>query len=669
MAGNPILTYLPLNGTLAGTDRNGAFTATGSGALRWQPAQNARINLIPNSRAATAITGWQGQNGVTITREVDAFGMTYFRLVNPGGSVYAQMIANSAQIGARWKPAANGLTYTLSFDVKCVSGYNVLRSSYRATTLTGSYVTNVSSIDTTIGSSWQRVVITGVVTVGADYDSLSMDFANTTTNAHEWLISNIVIEYGSVPNATYFDGNSPGCSWLDPSTGQLGTAHASPSCNQVTAWIEEGTTNLCRNSSVEAASLVGDPNLLGAGTIITKDATSAFLGSASAKVVCDGSGSQQGILFGSGNLGDTSTARTFTGSVYVRGSGTLRYYTRCEYADLSVEDSADLTVTLTNQWQRIVANPKTANTGKQLRYVYIQARTNTAQAVTFWADCAQVEEKSYATSYTDGSLGTGYSWAGTAHASASTREGVSIYAGTAGRISKDSGEIAAKYSVQIPADAASHRFVFNHYNSGSSDSRIYLTNYGSSGTKMALGLGSSTVLVQDSASLVMGSWYNAGIKWDGSLGSLYKEGSLVGSPTAYSGMTASPANFFIGANNGTIQHLNGLIGPVAIYDAPLSDARRALVNTAIDNYDDLWSLFEEWDTQLQPVDLLALQSGQATAGVTAEAQPVDLLALQSGQATAGVTAELAVLELDMMGEELVATARRPFPYLVTWRSP
>jgi hypothetical protein len=40
---------------------------------------------------------------------------------------------------------------------------------------------------------------------------------------------------------------------------------------------------------------------------------------------------------------------------------------------------------------------------------------------TYYVDALQVEEKGYATTYCDGSLGVGYSWSGTAHASTSTR--------------------------------------------------------------------------------------------------------------------------------------------------------------------------------------------------------------------------------------------------------
>lgn len=82
------------------------------------------------------------------------------------------------------------------------------------------------------------------------------------------------------------------------------------------------------------------------------------------------------------------------------------------------------------------------------------------------------------------------------------------------------------------------------------------------------------------------------------------------------------------------------------------------------------TLTGENDGEIAPLTVNATPQPLAgSAGVTADAQPYDLLALQSGQATAGVAAEVDALDMSMMGEELVATARRPFPYLVTWRSP
>lgn len=111
-------------------------------------------------------------------------------------------------------------------------------------------------------------------------------------------------------------------------------------------------------------------------------------------------------------------------------------------------------------------------------------------------------------------------------------------------------------------------------------------------------------------------------------------------------------------------------GPLACYSGPLSDARRLLAIAACDSNGgiDLWALFEEWEGIVQPADLLALQSGQATAGVTAELAPIDLLPLQSGRATAGVRAEGQAMENGEWGE-VVATVPQPFPASVEWRAP
>lgn len=71
MATNPIRAYLPANGTLAGRDRSGVFTATGSGAVRYDPSgtgfiiEEATTNLVTNPWRAVNNTGWSATNGST----------------------------------------------------------------------------------------------------------------------------------------------------------------------------------------------------------------------------------------------------------------------------------------------------------------------------------------------------------------------------------------------------------------------------------------------------------------------------------------------------------------------------------------------------------------------------------------------------------------------------
>ena len=63
---NPMLMFMPLSGSLVGYERNNptsrahaspkSFTATGSGAVRYQAASGARINLVKNPRLASDAT-------------------------------------------------------------------------------------------------------------------------------------------------------------------------------------------------------------------------------------------------------------------------------------------------------------------------------------------------------------------------------------------------------------------------------------------------------------------------------------------------------------------------------------------------------------------------------------------------------------------------------------
>ena len=70
-------------------------------------------------------------------------------------------------------------------------------------------------------------------------------------------------------------------------------------------------------------------------------------------------------------------------------------------------------------------------------------------AEQFWWDGAQVEAKSYATSYCDGTLGTGYAWTGTAHNSTSTRAASSASLDPAGILAPGSGALAFRITPTI----------------------------------------------------------------------------------------------------------------------------------------------------------------------------------------------------------------------------
>lgn len=156
--------------------------------------------------------------------------------------------------------------------------------------------------------------------------------------------------------------------------------------------VEEGTTNLLTadQSSVET-DLTGFTVI---GGTLSRDTTKAWRGSASLKVVTQGSTSQEGFYIFP--MPTASPNTVYTASVYLKGSGTVKL----ELAVLpggSVVNSQ--IITLNNSWQRVTV---TGTTKSDTTNVYLLVRTTTVQAITFWADGLQIEQKSYATSWTLG---------------------------------------------------------------------------------------------------------------------------------------------------------------------------------------------------------------------------------------------------------------------------
>lgn len=430
--------------------------------------------------------------------------------------------------------------------------------------------------------------------------------------------------------------------WLDPRTGILGTAHASPSVERAQFWVEEATTNLLPNPGAENAAVFGASGVNAA--VVTKDSTRAYMGASSFKVVTPGAIGNEGIQINtSSGLGFTGAASPFIGSFWHFGAGSFQTWTRIVYADASVLDTAITPYTGTNGWQRIVTPVATVDPAKTVSTIYLMGRTLSAtpQALTFYVDCAQIEQKSYLTSYCDGSLGTGYTWAGTAHASASSRAGAGVTMPVSSRVSTVAGAAMIRAWASGGTPAANKLMVVGQWGLNPGDAidlgwtpslgRLsgYWTTNGSSGGGQRL---------TASGTFPVATWKTAYAGWTATDNYLATNNDALAAfarTLAPYGNTGAVVTLYVGALAGGVQALDGYIGPVITYESPLSDARRALVNTAIDSNGatDLWTLFEEWEAIGSPADLLALQSGQATAGVKAEGQPVNLLALQSGDAS------------------------------------
>lgn len=153
--------------------------------------------------------------------------------------------------------------------------------------------------------------------------------------------------------------------------------------------IEEGTTNLltANQSSVETNTAGFISN--NTGTTLTQDTTVAHSGNASLKVVTDGTKNFQGVAL----YATVTSGLSYTFSIYLKGSGTVKI-------TLSGALSAGKDVVLSNDWVRYTITATASARGSASMVVHTNAQL---LATTFYADCLQLEQKAYATTWQIGS--------------------------------------------------------------------------------------------------------------------------------------------------------------------------------------------------------------------------------------------------------------------------
>ncbi|HAY21400.1 MAG TPA: hypothetical protein DCY27_04380, partial [Desulfobacterales bacterium] len=161
--------------------------------------------------------------------------------------------------------------------------------------------------------------------------------------------------------------------------------------------VEEGTTNLLSDNQASVETDLTGLAAWDAGTTLSRDTVEHWHGSASLKVVTNGSVAFQG--FRTSSI-DVTASLTYTASAWLKGAGNLR---------LAIEErnSSDNAIgnTIANfalpddgQWHRYTVTKAFGATGVKARLIVIT--NNLAQALTFYADGMQIEQKSYATSWT-----------------------------------------------------------------------------------------------------------------------------------------------------------------------------------------------------------------------------------------------------------------------------
>jgi len=178
---------------------------------------------------------------------------------------------------------------------------------------------------------------------------------------------------------------------------------------------EEATTNLVTNPSFETNTTGWTNYTSGSPTgTRTRVTTHALAGTYSYELVKTGGGTTD--RWGAYRGVSVVSGQTYTFSAWIKvtaitgGNQAVRIYCQNNITATSAFLYG------TGDWRRVSLTATATGTGTANFYIWIDDCTT----ATIYIDAVQVENKAYATPYVDGSMATG-TWAGTAHASASSR--------------------------------------------------------------------------------------------------------------------------------------------------------------------------------------------------------------------------------------------------------
>ncbi len=143
---------------------------------------------------------------------------------------------------------------------------------------------------------------------------------------------------------------------------------------------------------------------------------------------------------------------------------------------------------------------------------------------TLYIDGIQLEQKSYPTTYADGTLGTGYSWSGTAHESTSTRTAANVqYAGGTSNFTTDEGSMSlwVKSNLSQSQIASTIQGILNYETSGDGF-RLEYNAYPTAEFRLNKVVGYSNNIAYKQVNIAANTWYHLAATWNSTTGiSLY----------------------------------------------------------------------------------------------------------------------------------------------------
>ena len=232
--------------------------------------------------------------------------------------------------------------------------------------------------------------------------------------------------------------------------------------------IEEGTTNLVTNPAFRSAATGWAVNNSDAGLCtgsrVTDDYPTptdySFAAAYKAEVTTAGDVDSSACI----DLGSLSADTKYAISFWVKTedsfSATNGVYITSG-AGLQGTKSTKMDYTATSTWQRVTGTVTTGSGQSTFILEICFDKTGAGLGDKILVSGIQVEEKDHVTSYCDGTLGTGYSWSGTANESTSIRSETSLTYSTANNLDRETGAIGFWMKPIWAGDDGSEHIIFD----------------------------------------------------------------------------------------------------------------------------------------------------------------------------------------------------------------
>lgn len=336
--------------------------------------------------------------------------------------------------------------------------------------------------------------------------------------------------------------------------------------------IEEGTTNLIENPSFETNTSTWNAN---GSASISRVTTEKYFGNYGLKVETTAS-TTDGIKTDAISI---SSSTDYTASIWIKGESGIDHRLRL-YGDVS-GTLGTASITANGEWQRVTLSVTTGGTESTVLF-YVQNFENTAN--DFYVDGAQLEEQDYATSYCDGSLGQGYSWSGTAHASTSSRTSTEFNMDDILDIVSEQDTLTFRMVVQAPYDHDATWPNTGDFNRildtrGSSSNERIVIAYGEDTEAIELYINGSWRLASSAQTFDAGDWLEIVVTIDFANDNyyLYINGALEDSDTSSWTLTAPTlTDWILGAEYNGSNYWGGFtFAECAVWDKVLTPSEIA----------------------------------------------------------------------------------------------